>query len=103
MMKLLLPVLAVAALLLSGCAGPSADEFRQRDSEGNTACIHFGSGYTEEGSLGRANMAKAAEHGATSSTELIRAAVSRDASGVPVILDKERFKSACEAQGMRFE
>lgn len=103
MTKRLLPVFAVAALLLSACAGPSADEFRQRDSEGNTACIHFGSGYLDEGSLGRANMAKAAEHGAASSTELIRAAVSADASGVPVIPDKERFKSACEAQGMSFK
>lgn len=47
-------------------------------------------------------MAKAAEHGAASSTESIRVAVSTDAAGVPVITDEESFKSACEAQGMRF-
>lgn len=103
MKKKIFPALAVAAVLLGACAGPSADEFRQRDPEGNTACIHFGSGNTDEGSVGRANMAKAAEHGATSSTELIRAAVSRDGSGMPVILDRELFKRACEAQGMRFK
>ncbi|GAA3321763.1 hypothetical protein [Paeniglutamicibacter sulfureus] len=101
--KSLLPALAVATLMLSACAGPSADEFRQRDVQGNTACIHFGSGYTDDGSVGRANMAKAAEHGAASSTESIRAAVSTDAAGVPVITDEESFKSACEAQGMRFK
>ncbi|MCV9993828.1 hypothetical protein OIU93_05875 [Paeniglutamicibacter sp. ZC-3] len=101
--KSLLPALAVATLMLSACAGRSADEFRQRDVQGNTACIHFGSGYTDDGSVGRANMAKAAEHGAASSTESIRAAVSTDAAGVPVITDEESFKSACEAQGMRFK
>lgn len=102
MKKKIFPALAVAAVLLGACAGPSADEFRQRDPEGNTACIHFGSGYTDDGSVGSANMAKAAEHGAASSTESIRAAVSTDAAGVPVITDEESFKSACEAQGMRF-
>lgn len=102
MRRKLLPALAVATLMLGACAGPSADEFRQRDVQGNTACIHFGSGYTDDGNVGRANMAKAAEHGAASSTESIRAAVSTDAAGVPVITEEESFKSACEAQGMRF-
>ncbi|WP_411730726.1 hypothetical protein [Paeniglutamicibacter sp.] len=99
----LLPALAVATLMLGACAGPSVDEFRQRDVQGNTACIHFGSGYTDDGSVGRTNMAKAAEHGAASSTELIRAAVYTDGSSVPVIQDRELFKRACEAQGMSFK
>ena len=103
MKKKLLPALAVLTLMLGACGGPSADEFRQRDSQGNTACIHFGSGYLDDGNVGRTNMAKAAEHGAASSTESIRAAVSTADSGVPVIKDEESFKSACEAQGMRFK
>lgn len=102
-MRKLLPVLAILGLPLSACAGSGADEFRQRDVQGNTACIHFGSGYTDNGSVGRTNMGKAAEHGAASSTESIRNAVAADAAGKPVITDLEAFKRACEAQGMSFK
>ncbi|MFL4472556.1 hypothetical protein ACIPVK_00975 [Paeniglutamicibacter sp. MACA_103] len=103
MKKQFLPALAVATLMLGACGGPSADEFRQRDIQGNTACIHFGSGYRDEGNVGSTNMLKAAEHGAASSTNAIREAVSADASGRPVITDEESFKNACEAQGMSFK
>jgi hypothetical protein len=103
MKKKLVPALAAAALMLGACAGPTGDEFRQRDLDGNTACLHFGSGYMDDGSVGRANLAKAAEHGAASSTEIIRAAVSLNGSGTPVIEDRELFKSACEVQGMSFK
>ncbi|MFJ6417224.1 hypothetical protein [Paeniglutamicibacter sp. NPDC091659] len=102
-MRKLLPVLAILGLALSACAGSGADEFRQRDVQGNTACIHFGSGYTDNGSVGRTNMDKAAEHGAASSTEAIRNAVAADVAGKPVITDLEAFKRACEAQGMSFK
>jgi hypothetical protein len=103
MKKKLVPALAVSVLMLGACAGPTADEFRQRDLEGNTACLHFGSGYRDDGSVGSTNMLKAAEHGAASSTNAIREAVSADASGRPVITDEESFKNACEAQGMSFK
>lgn len=102
-MRRTLPVLFALGLLLSACGGPNADEFRQRDLQGNTACIHFASGYTDDGSVGATNLSKAAEHGAASSTEAIRHAVDSDASGVPVITDGETFKAACEAQGMTFK
>ena len=102
-MRRILPVLFVLGLLLSACGGPSADEFRQRDVQGNTACIHFASGYTDNGSVGMTNLGKAAEHGAASSTEVIRNAVATDASGAPVITDMETFKAVCEAQGMTFK
>lgn len=102
-MRKLLPVLVVLGLALSACSGPSADEFRQRDVQGNTACIHFGSGYTDDGSVGRTNMGKAAEHGAASSTDAIRNAVGSDADGKPLITDLDAFKKACEAQGLSFK
>lgn len=102
-MRKLLPVLVILGLALTACSGPSTDEFRQRDVQGNTACIHFGSGYTDDGSVGRTNMGKAAEHGAASSTEAIRTAVAVGAAGKPVIFDLEAFKRACEAQGMSFK
>lgn len=103
-MRALLPGLAVLALTLAACGGPSADEFRQRDLQGNTACIHFASGYTDgDSATGRTNLGKAAEHGAASSTEAIRNAVSTDASGAPVISDMDAFKAVCEAQGMTFK
>lgn len=102
-MRKLFPILAVLSLAMTACAGPSADEFRQRDVQGNTACIHFGSGYTDHGSVGRTNIAKAAEHGLASSTESIRNAVSTDSDGKPVITDQAAFKNACEQQGMSFK
>lgn len=102
-MKKFLPVLTVATLMLTSCGGPSADELRRNDPQGNAACVHFGSGYADEGNLGRTNMAKAAEHGATSVTDQIRSAVSKDGSGKAVITDKEAFKKACEAQGIKFK
>lgn len=96
-------MIAATALLLTSCGGPSADEFRQGDPQGNTACLHFGSGYKDEGNVGKTNMAKAAEHGAAASTERIRAAVSTGQAGIPVITDREAFKQACEAQGIKFK
>lgn len=102
-MRRLLPVLAILGLTLSGCSEPSADEFRQRDLQGNTACIHFGSGYADSGNVGRTNMGKAAEHGAASSTDSIRNAVATDSAGKLVITDLEAFKWACESQGMSFK
>lgn len=102
-MRKLFPVLAILGMAVTACAGPGADEFRQRDVQGNTACIHFGSGYTDNGSVGRTNMGKAAEHGAASSTEAIRNSVAAGATGKPVISDLEAFKRACEAQGMSFK
>lgn len=101
-MRRSLPAVVVLGLLLSACGGPNADEFRQRDLQGNTACIHFASGSTDNGSVGTTNLGKAAEHGAASSTESIRQAVDTDASGAPVITDPKAFKAACEAQGMKF-
>ncbi len=102
-MKKLLPVLAAATLMLTACSGPSAEEFRTNDAQGNTACIHFGSGYGDTGNLGATNMAKAAEHGAQAATEQIRAAVDTDAAGSAVITNKEAFKKACESQGIKFK
>ncbi|MDO5742861.1 MAG: hypothetical protein Q4P23_00220 [Micrococcaceae bacterium] len=101
-MKRVLPMVAAAALMLTACGGPSADEFRQDDSQGNTACLHFGSGYEDGGNVARTNMAKAAVHGAAASTDEIRVAVSVDQAGTPVITDREAFKQACEAQGFKF-
>lgn len=88
--------------MLTACAGPSADEFRQSDPQGNTACLHFGSGYEDGGNVGRTNLAKAAVHGEAATTDQIRAAVSTDQAGIPVITDREAFKQACEAQGFKF-
>ena len=102
-MRKLLPVMAILGLALSSCAASNTDEFRKRDLQGDTACIHFGSGFTDSGSVGRTNMVKAAEHGAASATEVIRSAVATDAAGKPVIIDLEAFKRACEAQGMSFK
>lgn len=102
-MRKLFPILVVIGLAMTACAGPSADEFRQRDIQGNTACLHFGSGYTDHGSVGRTNMAKAAEHGLASSTKSIRNAVSTGGDGKPVITDQAAFKKACEQQGMSFK
>lgn len=101
-MKKLLPVLAVATMMLAACSGPSAEDFRLNDQQGNIACIHFGSGYADPGTLGATNMKKAAEHGSKSSAEQIRSAVDTDAAGVPVITDKDAFKKACESQGIKF-
>ncbi|MGL3804788.1 hypothetical protein ACSYDW_01685 [Paeniglutamicibacter sp. R2-26] len=102
-MRKVIPALVVLGLTLSACAGPSADEFRQSDVQGNTACIHFGSGDADGGNVGRTNLAKAAEHGASSKTEAIRNAVDTDEAGRPVINDPAEFKRACEAQGMSFK
>lgn len=102
-MRKLFPILALLSLAMTACAGPNADEFRQRDVQGNTACIHFGSGYTDDGSVGRTNLTKAAEHGLASSTESIRNAVSTDSNAKPVITDQAAFRKACQQQGMSFK
>lgn len=102
-MRTIFPAVAVLALTLTACGGSSADEFRQRDIQGNTACIHFGSGYADSGNVGTTNMGKAAEHGAASSTEALRNVVSKDASGTPVIPDIAAFKAVCESQGISFK
>ena len=102
-MRKMIPAVVALGMILSACTGPSADEFRQHDVQGNTACIHFGSGDADGGNVGRTNMIKAAEHGASSATEAIRNAVDTDEAGRPVITDPAEFKRACEAQGMSFK
>lgn len=102
-MKKILPLLAVLALVLSSCTGPSIDELREQDPEGYTACIHFGGGLISPEGAGALNMKKAAEHGAAASTTEISAAVATDESGAPKITDLEAFQKACEAQGFDFE
>lgn len=101
--KRVMPALAVLALGLSACGGPSLEDFRQDDPDGNTACIHFVSGYTDDGAAGRTNLVKAADHGSRSTTAAIRNAVSTDESGTHSIIDKESFKKACNAQGMNIK
>lgn len=102
-MRKLALVPAILALTLTGCGGPPAGDLRQKDPEGDTACIHLGGGLSAGGELGETNMRTAAAHAAKASTELIRQAASVDASGTAQIPDVEAFKKACESEGFEFK
>ena len=98
-MKKLMPLLAVFALALASCSGPSPDDLRRSDPDGHAACVHFAGSLAAPEGLDETNRKKAAEHGSAALTAAIRDAVSTGADGQPEIRDGQAFAKACKAQG----